>query len=453
MLLILVRIGYHDYNQQKTIEELTMYLTSSSRLLIAATLFVLSWSTSALAASISIVSTGDASYVIQGNSMDGVAGVDLTIRYEAALFQGTPTVKQESLISGAMLAANTSLPGTIKIAIISTRSFSGSGPIATISFASKSPAAPLPTVIHSMIDSKGSALASSTDNTSADPAASGNIATAGVPFSQPPQQTPSPVQQQGTESTGAAGTGATSTPTYLGTVTLPTEQQQQADAQPPVSPPAPVHTEEPAAPKIEEPTHPPAGKPVPEAKTEETPQYVLHKGVLDRFKQYKGSKQLSAVAVLFDKKVAQNIHQEPAILLSDGNSKAILTVDIPSRITSSPNFAANGGKLVSFRQDKQSKGRWTIEVLPDAGAVRVTVTIIVGAEEFEYPLTVAPPAKTALTLDEPGWDRFLKEVGTSSAPQHDLNNDGLRDYVDEFIFVANHIARKLAPAKPASPSR
>ena len=76
-----------------------------------------------------------------------------------------------------------------------------------------------------------------------------------------------------------------------------------------------------------------------------------------------------------------------------------------------------------------------------------------GAEEFEYPLTVAPPAKTALTLDESGWNRFLKEVGTSSAPQHDLNNDGLRDYVDEFIFVANHIARKSAPEKPASPSR
>ena len=429
-----------------------MYLTSSSRLLIAATLFVLSWSTSALAASISVVSSGDASYVIQGNSMDGVAGIELTIRYEAALFQGTPTVKQESLISGAMLAANTSLPGTIKIAIISTRSFSGSGPIATISFASKSPAAPLPTVSHSMIDSKGSALASSTDNVSADPSAPGNITSPGIPFSQPSQQTPSPAQQQSTDTAGASGTGTTSTPTYLGTVTLPTEQQQQADAQPPVSPPAPVHTEEPAAPKIEEPAHP-AGKPVSEAKTEETPQYVLHKGVLDRFKQFKGSKQLSAVAVLFDKKVAQNIHQEPAILLSDGNSKATLTVDIPSRITSSPNFAANGGKLVSFKQDKQNKGRWTIEVLPDTGAVRVTVTIIAGAEEFEYPLTVAPPAKTTLTLDEPGWNIFLKEVGTISAPQHDLNNDGLRDYVDEFIFVANHIARKTAPAKPASPSR
>jgi hypothetical protein len=233
---------------------------------------------------------------------------------------------------------------------------------------------------------------------------------------------------------------------------VPTEQQQQqADAQPPTSPPVPVYNGEPAAPKIEEPAQP-SGTPISDAKTEETPQYVLYKGILDRFKQYNGSKQLSAMELLFDKKVAQTIHQEPAILLSDGVSKATLTVDIPARITSSPNFAVNGGRLVSFKQDKQSKDRWIIEVLPEAGAVRVTVTTIVGAEEFEYPLTVAPPVKTALKLDEAGWNSFLKEVGTSSAPQHDLNNDGLRDYVDEFIFVVNYIARKSAPTKPASPS-
>lgn len=429
-----------------------MKLLSLSRLPAVAILFLFSWSTAVLAASVSIVPSGNASYVIQGDSMDGVAGMDLTIRYEAALFQGTPAVKQESLISGAMLAANTSLPGTIKIAVISTRSFSGSGPIATITFVSKSPSAPLPTVIQSMIDSKGTTIASTSGNLSNETAAAGIISAPGVPFTPVTPPVTSPVTPPVTPTTATPTAVPPVTTTYGGTITVPTEQQQQADAQPPTPPPAPVHTEEPAAPKIEEPTHP-AGKPVPEAKIEETPQYVLHKGVLDRFKQYKGSKQLSAAAVLFDKKVAQNIHQEPAILLSDGNSKAILTVDIPSRITSSPNFAAVGGKLVSFKQDKQSKGRWTIEVLPDAGAVRVTVTIIVGAEEFEYPLTVAPPAKTALTLDEPGWNRFLKEVGTSSAPQHDLNNDGLRDYVDEFIFVANHIARKSAPAKPASPSR
>jgi hypothetical protein len=158
------------------------------------------------------------------------------------------------------------------------------------------------------------------------------------------------------------------------------------------------------------------------------------------------------MVALFDKKVAQTIHQKPEVLLSDGQSKAELTVDIPARINYSPNFAVNGGTLVSFKQDKQIKGRWIVEVSPEAGTVKVTVTIIVGAEEFEFPLTVTPPVKTAIALDESGWGKFLKEVGTTKSPIHDLNNDGVRDYVDEFIFVANYLAGKSTPVKPAVPS-
>jgi hypothetical protein len=233
---------------------------------------------------------------------------------------------------------------------------------------------------------------------------------------------------------------------------MPMDQQQRIDPQPATSPSAPAIAGEPPTDNITEQAHP-SEKTSVEAKPEETPQYVVYKGILDRFKQYSGSKKLSAMVALFETKVAQTVHQEPAILLSNGQSKATLTVDIPTRISSSPNFAANGGTLLSYKQDKQSKGRWTVEVLPETGATRVSVTIIVGAEEFEYPLTVAPPAKTALALDESGWDRFLNEVGTTAAPLHDLNNDGVRDYVDEYIFVANYLARKTIPGKPASAAK
>jgi hypothetical protein len=194
-------------------------------------------------------------------------------------------------------------------------------------------------------------------------------------------------------------------------------------------------------------------KPDADAKAEETSQYVIYKGVLDRFRQYNGSKSLPAMVALFDKKVAQTFRQEPAILLSAGQSKAILTVDIPVKISSSPNFAVNGGTLVSFKHDKQSEGRWIVEVLPEVGSIKVTVTIIAGPEEFEFLLTVAPPVKTALTLDESGWNRFVKETGSVTAPLHDFNHDGVRDYMDEFIFVANYLGRKSTPAKPAPTSK
>jgi hypothetical protein len=137
-------------------------------------------------------------------------------------------------------------------------------------------------------------------------------------------------------------------------------------------------------------------------------------------------------------------------VLSNGKDIALLTIDIPARIKTSPNFAVHGGTLVSFQQEKQQNGRWMVEVLPENGTLKATVTILAAAEEFEYPLTVAPPVKTALTLDEKGWDQFIAETGTTQAPLHDFNADGIRDYIDEYIFAANIIAKKSAPEKPTT---
>ncbi|OGU14428.1 MAG: hypothetical protein A2076_16845 [Geobacteraceae bacterium GWC2_53_11] len=195
---------------------------------------------------------------------------------------------------------------------------------------------------------------------------------------------------------------------------------------------------------------PQSSKPVPEAKAEETPQLVVYKGIAERFKHYSGSKTLAAMIKLFDKKIAQTVHQEPSVLLSDGKNKATLTVDIPTRITSSPNFAVNDGTLVSYKQVKQVKGRWTVVVLPKPGSNNVSVTIITGVDEFEYPLTVVQPIKTSLTLDEKGWSTFSK----AAAPQHDFNSDGVRDYLDEYIFIGNYLTNKKATVtKPASPTK
>ena len=398
----------------------------------------------AFAASVSITPAAAGTYSVQGDGMDGVAGIQLDIAYDAASL-ATPTITQGALVGGAMLAANTSIPGIIKIAIISTRAFSGSGTIATISFASNKGSGGITSITASMIDSKGSSLTSSTSNLASATAAAGDTSTPGVPFSQTTQQVPSPAVPV------ASRPVSTSPPTYLGTVTLPTDQQKQGDSQPSTSSTVPDYAEEPKSARIEEQTLS-SVKPSAEAKNEESPQFVVYKGILDRFKQYQGSKQLSSMVTLFDRQVAQNINQEPAIVVSNGQSKATLTVDIPARISSLPNFAVSGGTLVSFRQDKQIKSHWVIEVLPEAGSLKVAVTIIAGAEGFEYPLTIVTPVKMALTLDESGWNRFLSELGTTTAPLHDLNNDGVRDYMDEFIFVANYLVKKSAPVIPPATS-
>ena len=373
--------------------------------------------------SVSVISSGNGVFTIQGNSLDGVAGIELMVKYDIPALE-SPKVDPGSL--GGYFAANPNFaPDKIKIAIISTTPFSGNGLIAKITFASHTGTGKVAVISNSFIDSKTAALPRGGDSTSSD--TSKDLST----------------------STGTGTGSGSSTPAYLGTVTLPTDQLQRTDSQPAPAPssPAPASAGEPPATKIAD-QSPPSDKPAADAKPVETPQYVVYKGISDRFKLYNGSKKLSAIALLFNKEVVQTIHQEPAIVLSSGQNKATLTVDIPARISTSPNVAVSGGKLVSFKKNKQVKGRWTVEVLPKAGDVKVTMTIIAGAEEFEYPLTVAPPIKTALTLDESGWNRFLREVGTAKAPLHDLNNDGVRNYMDEFIFVANYIVNKRAPAKP-----
>jgi hypothetical protein len=85
-------------------------------------------------ASVAIVPLGGGEYVVQGNNLAGVAGMDLTVSYDRANVS-SPTVTQGDLISGALLAPNTNVLGTIRIGFASANGFSGTGQIAKISFA------------------------------------------------------------------------------------------------------------------------------------------------------------------------------------------------------------------------------------------------------------------------------------------------------------------------------
>ena len=86
--------------------------------------------------SVASVFQGEGIYSIQGSAMDGVAGIDLNISYPYPDLS-SPSVTQGGLISGAMMVANTNTPGNIKIAIINSKAFSGSGEIVRITFANK----------------------------------------------------------------------------------------------------------------------------------------------------------------------------------------------------------------------------------------------------------------------------------------------------------------------------
>ncbi len=126
----------------------------------------------AVAASVSVLSTGNGIFIVLGTDIDGVSGIQLDLNYDTSMLT-SPTVTQGGLVSGSIFAANTSIPGLVKIAAITTNPFLGSGTIATISFATQSGSGVITLVTSSIIDGAGTVIPSS-------------VTIIGVPY---PQQT------------------------------------------------------------------------------------------------------------------------------------------------------------------------------------------------------------------------------------------------------------------------
>jgi hypothetical protein len=67
----------------------------------------------------------------------------------------------------------------------------------------------------------------------------------------------------------------------------------------------------------------------------------------------------------------------------------------------------------------------------------------------ELPVLVVPPLPKNWAdkkLTEAEVNKFLVERGTAKAPAGDLNNDGLRDYRDDYIMIGNYLLA-TAPVK------
>jgi hypothetical protein len=112
-------------------------------------------------ASVTVVSSGEGKYTIQGENMGSVAGVDMVVNYDSSTLS-SPAVSQGSLVSDALFAANPNYaPNAIKIAAISTKVFASSGPIAQITFSTHQANAPTPTVTCNLIDANGATISES----------------------------------------------------------------------------------------------------------------------------------------------------------------------------------------------------------------------------------------------------------------------------------------------------
>lgn len=82
---------------------------------------------------ISINPVGNGSYAIQGSNLNNVTGLELVLSYDSAALS-QPAINPGELAAGASMAANTDVPGTIRVTV--GKPLTGSGQLAVVSFAS-----------------------------------------------------------------------------------------------------------------------------------------------------------------------------------------------------------------------------------------------------------------------------------------------------------------------------
>jgi hypothetical protein len=194
------------------------------------------------------------------------------------------------------------------------------------------------------------------------------------------------------------------------------------------------------------------GTPLPAAATSDTQNAKLPgpgASVLERFRTYTGPRTPAALVALFSAPVAATIQQQPVVALSDGSTKVKIIISIDSTENKSPNVAFRGAKLVSIKRDKADK--LDIEALPETGTATASLILLTESFTNEVPLTVAPMLPMEADLSEKAFNAFLGAANASGHPLRDLNNDGRFDYLDDYIFTANYLARQSIAAA-VSPS-
>lgn len=171
--------------------------------------------------------------------------------------------------------------------------------------------------------------------------------------------------------------------------------------------------------------------------------------VMERFRTYTGVRTPSALSALFTVPANPAATQVPDPAFSDGTSTVTVTVKNAPSAATAPNFAVNGGRLVSHQ--RLATGELRVELLPDAETLNCTLVMVSGAAATDIPLTVVPPLSAAFDLTGAGFSALLGSQDAGSKPIRDVNGDNRLDYLDDYVLTANFLARKKAdPHDPAT---
>lgn len=407
----------------------------------------------AYASSTLIVSpSGENVYQIQGAGIDGAAAIEATLSYDTAVYMN-PRVQQGAMAAGAMMAVNPNVPGSIRIALIRTTPLNGNGIIASITFDRRSDAPGKITACTARLtnlDGKAIPVAVQIVNPSDQPAVAA---------------VPAPAAQ----SSSAGSSGAAPAPV-------------QAPGAPPVLVvPGTVIAREPGTPEAGKDPNDVAGKgkketpdmQAPEQKpvTAKTPEshetstalkgipgktVYTQKSVLERFRDHRGELTPKKLMSLFEQDGMIGFRQEPpiAFMADKAKVKVIFIAAGDNKVPS--DIAVSGARLLSVKRDPDYTNTWIAELELLKGELTASVTIMQDKLIMLYPLTIALKADISLgrtPVTEDDFKLFLRERGTRKAPKYDLNGDGKRDHVDDFLFTANYLVLQQSGAGVKQPEK
>jgi len=391
----------------------------------------------ASAAAITLNSSGGSSYQLVGSGFSGVAGLDVTIRYDSSALE-SPKVAQGTLSNGTMFVANTNLQGAVRIAFVSTSGVSGTGPIAEISFTQKgSSSGGITGITAQTLDHNGKALPVT--------AAVGNLSVASLPADSSGSGAPLTAGLGGTTTTipGTAGTGggaSIGTLTLQGDVEAAREKQNKDSAGNPAAPQTTAPAAESA--KLE-----PAPEYTQPAKKEKRPLPSPPANVLELFRTYKGEPVLKNLKKLFVTRGGEWIVQNPPVAPADGKTPITLQLATDVFNEKAPNFSLKG---VEMKGVASADRGWAIEVIPAKDTLSSSIAIAFDDGVVEVQIVTLPPLPKSwdkVKLTEAEVNRFLADRTQGKSAKGDLNGDGIHDYKDDYILVGNYLLRESAEPK------
>ncbi len=393
------------------------------------------------------VGQGDGRYELLGEGLEGIGGVAMTLSHDGA----NPNVTLGGLFAGAIMAPNLTVPGVVKIGIISPNRLgvSGKGSIVTLTLSPVAGIQGTVTTFTAQLVSAagGGAVPAVTRIMGAADTAATTAGGSGTSATFTPMATSvatviaigsggGGVTSQGSTTSAGLGNVAISMASGAGRQPSPPPEAKPGVPEieaniPPLSPEAPV-----AAP--EELRAPPTVV----AGTQTLPPVVLRRSVRELFRDYGGERNPAALATLFTSEKNAGVRQEPAIALSDGNSTVSVSLSVPPGVRA-PTFALQGAKLVSLGSDGDL---YVFELRPQVGVNEVKITIMNNGVVSGVPLVVAQPLApdfiSGEILNESAVALYLK-----GAPGKRKSNGG-DPWLDDYIVMANYLAGKgTSPTK------